>query len=234
MKHQSGFTQVFLEGKLHWVSRDGMWIRPVVRGGDGEEDEDADNNGEGDKPTITQKQLNEILKTRVGKAREKAVEDLLKDFGVDSPEAVKAIIKSAKEAEEKNQTELEKAQKSSAENEGKATAAKDELAQFKLQTAKEYALIGEGLNVDQARITAKLVDCDEDDAEKIKAAVEALKTTMPQLFEVKQEDPNKPTPIGGKNPGTPPPGGSGNGNNDPAAKAKRLLYERHPELNKQS
>lgn len=226
MKHQTEtFTTFFTEdGKMFWISQDGSWIRQAVRGGDGDEDEDKSKDE--DKPVISQKQLNEILTARVGKARDKAVADLLKDLGVESAEALKTVLAQVKNAEEQNATEIEKQRKKAEEAEGKFSSTASELKEFKLKTAIKDALVEEGLKPSEAVLITKLVEVEEDDPEKIKAAIAELKKTMPQVF----TSANTP-PVNGGNPGTPPPGGGGNGN-DPAAVAKVRLYERHPELKK--
>jgi hypothetical protein len=224
MRHTNeSFTKIFLEGKPYWINGDASWVHPVVSGGDGEDD-----GGDGDKKpetlNITQAQLDEIIKTRVAKAKDSSVKELLKELGIEDKEQVKAVLSAAKEAEEKNKSELDKALGKSAEFEGKYTGTKKELDEFKLHVAIRDELVEQGLTPAQAKISARLVDVTENDEAKIKASVEELKKTMPQLFQAS----GKP-PVQGGNPGTPPPGGSGDGN-DPDAIAKRVLYERHPEL----
>ena len=226
MKHQTdGLQQVFIEGKLFWINHDGSWIRPAVRGGDGP-DGDPDPKDDDDKPTLTQKQVNEIVKGRVGKAKEAAVAELLRELGLENTDAVKAMIQKAKDDEEKNKSELDKAKDEAVGNKTAAEAAKASLAATELNNSVILALVEQGLTVAAAKISAKLVEVTENDEAKIKAAIEDLKKSMPQLF-VKSDG----TPITGGNPGTPPPGGGGNGS-DPAANALKRLHERHPQTKK--
>ena len=230
MKHQKEAFATFRaeDGKLYWVTPDGSWIHPVVRGGDGPNDGNDGNDGNDDddnKPTITQKQLDEILKTRIGKARETAVKNLLKELGFDDPESFKTVLAAAKKAEDDNKSDLEKAKADLEKEKSTSKSAKDELEDFRLKTAIKDALIEKGLKPSQASVVVKLVEVTENDPDKIKEAIEALEKTMPQVFVAE----GGKAPIQGGNPGTPPPNGGGDGN-DPSAIAKQRLYARHPEL----
>lgn len=227
MKHQSDdLQQVFIEGKLFWINKSGTWIRPAVRGGAGEEDPPDDDKSKDEKPTITQTQMDAILATRIGKARDKAVTDLLKDLGAESADALKELLKNAKSADDLNKSELTKATEKLTGIEGENATLKSKLATVELNTAVVLALVDKGLTVAAAKVSAKLVEVDENDDDKIKKAIADLEKTMPQLF-VKSDG----TPVKGGNPGTPPPGGGGNGS-DPAAQALKRLHERHPQTAK--
>ena len=82
---------------------------------------DADSSGNGggnndqqpEKPTgkvYTQEQLNEMFADRAKQARGSALADLFKELGVESSDNLKAIITKAKEADDAQKTELQKAQ----------------------------------------------------------------------------------------------------------------------------
>jgi uncharacterized protein YfeS len=222
----TGFTKVKIEGKRYWISADASKILPVISGGSdegGDDDDKGDKEGD-DKPTITQKQLNEILSGRVGKAKEKAISDLVNSLGLENPDQLKSLVQAAKDNEEKSKTDLEKAQSEANTHKSKAETLSRDFDQYKLTTEIQFALIDEGLTASEARITAKLVEVDELDGEKIKAAIGELKKVMPQIFTGK-EKPN----VQGGNPGTPPPGtGNGDGSN-PQTVARSILHERHPQ-----
>ncbi|MBI5954367.1 MAG: hypothetical protein HY865_22145 [Chloroflexi bacterium] len=82
---------------------------------------------EGDKPkgkTFTQEELDALFAQRATQARNSALADLFKELGVESADALKAVIKSAKDADDAQKSELQKAQ-------DKATAADKALADQK-------------------------------------------------------------------------------------------------------
>lgn len=221
------FTKIKIEGRQFWVSKDGSWIRPVISGAADDGDDDGNTDGDDEKPTLTQKQLNEILGNRVGKAKEKAISDLVKSLGLESADDLKGVVEAAKKASEQSKTDLEKAQGEATTYKSKAESVTGELESFKLVTAIKFALIDEGLKPKEAELAAKLVDVNENDDEKIKGAIAELKKIMPQIFTGE----GKPNVQGG-NPGTPPPGtGSGDGSN-PHTVARSILHERHPNTKK--
>ena len=66
------------------------------------------NNGGTAQVTMSQEDLNNLINGKFAKGAEKATNELLKDLGVDSTEALKGIIDAKKEQDDKNKTELEK------------------------------------------------------------------------------------------------------------------------------
>lgn len=196
--------------------------------------EDEGGSGESTPPsgtaakTFTQEEVNALMGNTRTKAKETAVKDLLKVLGVEDEAAAQTLIKQAKDAEQANATELDKARKAHTETEGKLTKVNSELDQSKLTTAVEKALIREGLSVDAAEKVRPMVQVNKLDDDEIKTAIEELKKSLPALFST--------APAGGPpghNPGSPPGGGSGKPN-DPAAQALATLYERHPNLKTKS
>ncbi len=222
------FELIVVDGKRKWLVNQ-VKILPYVAGGadEGEgEGEPKPKPGESPPKTFTQDELNAAINSRLTGARDKAKEDLLKEMGITDPAEAKALIAAAKEAEEKNQSELDKERKKAEKNESDAKSAMDELAAHKLTSAIVEQLVDHGgLTLAAAKRVRSMVTETKNDDEAIKASIDALKTDMPQLFTPAQgtgEPPNS-------NPGGAPPGGGGKPN-DPQAQARRTLYERHPEL----
>jgi len=89
---------------------------------------------EGDKPkgkTFTQEELDALFAQRATQARNSAMTELFKELGVENADSLKAVITKAKEADDAQKSELQKAQ-------DKATAADKALADQK--TAHDAAL----------------------------------------------------------------------------------------------
>lgn len=224
------FELIVVEGRRKWLCSNGRLL-PYVAGGSGDGDpppkpDDPPKPGDPPPKTFTQEEVNAIIQKRVGGAKETAQADLMKELGITDPAQAKALIKAAKDAEEANATELDKAKREAAENATKTASATADLESFKLTTAIVEALVDGGLTLAAAKKVRAMVTVDKIDDEVIKAAIADLKKEMPSLFET-QGTGGHP----GSNPGGPPSGGGGKPN-DPQAQAMNTLYERHPNLKK--
>ncbi|HXJ65140.1 MAG TPA: hypothetical protein VNN79_15405, partial [Actinomycetota bacterium] len=154
--------------------------------------------------TLTQSQVNEIVASRTREAKESALKDLAKDLGVSVDEA-KRIVKERQEAEERNATELDRANKAKAaaeaERDEKVTAASRELHAERT----DRALIAAGIADDDeklGRIRGMLTVEVGASKEDIKADVEKLKKDFPALFGA--EGSTKPPTAPGSDPKTTP------------------------------
>lgn len=202
----------------HWLFIDGSLV-PVIAGGNGEgeggEGQGSEGGGVGTqakpepKIEMTQAQIDAqaagIRKEAERTAKKQAEKALADSLGVSVDEA-KQIIADQKAAKEAAQSESEKAVNAAKTREEAATAreraaiARERAAEVKL------ALMDAGINPTRlARATTLLVtDVAEDaDAEAIKAAAEALKSEMPELFAAvpggaPSGDPSGPPKPGGK------------------------------------
>lgn len=169
--------------------------------------------------TVTQAQLDEIVKREKGSTKEATEKAIAESFGCTLEEA-KAYVASAKAADDKNKSEAQLAKE--AADKAKLTS-DEETAKAKVlatETRVERALARAGVPIvaaedeDQDKIDAKLatmvglikVDPGADD-DTIKGAVAALKDTMPELFTgiAPKVDPSAPPKPGGGNPPKPPP-----------------------------
>lgn len=231
MSDKETFELIVVEGRRKWLCSNGRLL-PYVAGGSGDGDpspkpDDPLKPGDPPPKTFTQEEVNAIIQRRISGARDTAQADLMKELGITDAEEAKKLLKAAKDAEEANATELDKAKRDKAESDTRTASATAELADSKLTTSIEKELVRAGLTVEGAERVRRLVDVQKNDAEEIKTAIEALKTEMPALFstEGNGERPNS-------NPGGPPPGGGGKPINDPQAEARKTLYERHPNLKK--
>lgn len=166
----------------------------------------ADVNGDGtgeEKRTYTQNEFNAIIGERATRAARTAIEKLLKDLGVDSPEAAKEAIKTASDLRAAQMTELEKAQaeaaqarkeKEEAEQARQSTEAK--ALERLMRSAVVVAAARAGFNdpddawllIDRTAIKAK----DDDTFEGIDKALEAVVKAKPYL--VKAAQPSGGTP----------------------------------------
>lgn len=108
--------------------------------------------------TFTQEQLNAILKERLDKAESAATKRILEALGVDSLDAVKTAVTSAKTAEEANQTELQKLQKKI-----DAVTLAHTQAQARIDAFEQKEKIG----IRNAAISKKLVEANATNAEDL-------------------------------------------------------------------
>lgn len=85
-------------------------------GGGGGTNENPPGNND-DKPkgkTFTQEELDALFAQRAAQAKTSALTDLFKELGVENADSLKAVIKAAKDADDAQKTELQKAQDKSA------------------------------------------------------------------------------------------------------------------------
>lgn len=93
-------------------------LRPRVfydanSGGGGGSNENNPGNNDDNKPkgkTFTQEELDALFAQRATQARNSALTDLFKDLGVENADSLKAVIKAAKDADDAQKSELQKAQ----------------------------------------------------------------------------------------------------------------------------
>lgn len=216
-------------GRL-WLFPDGTTL-PVVRGGDGEDDDD-DKDKDDDPVKLTNKQLNDLIAERVRKAKGSAQKDLLAKLGIEDVDAAKTALDDHRKNQDKSKTDLERATSEATTEKQKREAAEATVAEVKLTTRIEKALIKAGQTVTAAERCRRLVDLGTDASdEDIAAEIESLKKETPALFSAPANDdddgkpkgkPNVPPP--GRPPAQNPPKGS------PQEVARNLLHQRHPKL----
>lgn len=158
--------------------------------------------------TLSQTEVNDIVTRRTKEASEKAAKDFADQLGVPLEEA-KRIIKERQEADEKNATDLQKAQKAQADAEAdrdtKVTTAQRELH---LERA-DRALVAAGIPDDDAklaRLRGMLTVEVGAPYEDVKKDVEKLKTDFPALFDAPPPPGTPPKPPGSGPKGSPPGG----------------------------
>lgn len=224
--------QFMWRGRRSWLYSDGT-ILPVISGGDGSGDPPEGDPPEGDPPNgddkkFSQADLNRLLAREKSDGKRTGQAELLQALGVTNLDEAKEIIAQRKADEDKLLSDTQKAQKEAEREKAEAATAKAEAANERMQARKERALIRAGIDDGQIELVARLIDVDNDaDQDTVNAAVEELKTKMPQLFEEpdpsKVPDPSKPP---GSNPGRPPRGGGPKPT--PAEEARSVLALRHP------
>lgn len=148
-----------------------------------------------DEKQLPQSQVNEIIATRTKEAREKAFRDLAADLGV-SIEDAKRIVKERKEADERNQSELERERKlreaAEADRDSKVTERESELHAERA----DRALIAAGAPDEDeklARLRGMLTVEVGASREDVKKDVEKLKSDFPALFETLEPPPGRRT-----------------------------------------
>lgn len=218
-------------GRL-WLFPDGTTL-PVVRGGDGDDDDDE---GANDEPVkLTNKQLNDMLAERVRKAKGSATKDLLKTLGVEDLDAVKSMLEAHRSSQEQGKTELDKATQRASKAEQEGTTLKTQLADTVLTTRIEKALISEGMSVKAAERARRMIDLEHGASEEdIAAEVEALKKETPALFPTSQEGQGSEGDGSRRTPPPPPGRPPAQPKSQPSSqeKALSLLHERHPQTRK--
>lgn len=178
---------------------------PDTNGGDGHEDE---------KPIMNSDQLKE----RLERARLAAYEKFKKDFGIEDDAADKERLKKAREQEEANRTEVEKAAKRAESAEASANDWKSKyeaevsknrlerldsaiLAELRGQQAKDAELSLIGLKARKAKdVDALLNDEGVVDAKKLTDVIGALKKDFPDQFGLKSGVPGTGSHSGGSRP----------------------------------
>ncbi len=218
-------------GRL-WLFPDGTTL-PVVRGGDGDDDEnDEDKDGEPIK--MSRKELNEMIAERIRKAQGSAKKDLLKQLGIEDVDAAKTALDDYRKIQDQSKTDLDRVTTEATTEKQKREAAEATVAEVKLTTRIEKALIKAGQTVTAAERCRKLIDLTSDASEDdIKAEIEALKKDTPALFSAPEGEGEGKPPAG--KPNVPPPGrppAQPAPKNSPQEAARNLLHQRHPKTKK--
>src|SRR5487761_605939 len=136
---------------------------------------------------FTQEDLDRIAGESRKAGREVAEKELLKELGVESRDAIAATLKAAKDAEDSQKTELQKAQEEATKAREEAVAAQAEAKNSRITTALALKIRDEGINPDRAAAAMRLVDSSKlevKDGEVVGLddAVKALKEASPEWF----------------------------------------------------
>lgn len=203
-------------GAVNLTKRRRWFTDPPADPESGKEGTPPENKGgkpDEEKPTLTQAQADRLIGDARADGRKKATEALLKELGFEKPEDLKAAVTKAKEAEDANKTELQKAQdektaleKKNAELEQKLTEQTEGRRTDKLNTAVTTAAVeakavktSDVLRWAQADAPDLLKAVLTDDGEVDKKAVETL------IAKAKKDNPHYfgSGASGGKSPGSP-------------------------------
>jgi hypothetical protein len=144
---------------------------------------------------FTQEDLDRIAGESRKAGREVAEKELLKEIGVEDREALKASLKAAKDLEDSQKTELQKAQEEAAKLREEAESAKSEAKNSRIQTALELKIRDAGINPERASAAMRLVDLSKLDVtgtevSGLDEAVSELKSTSPEWFGAKISPPD--------------------------------------------
>jgi hypothetical protein len=207
-------------------------VLPVVSGAS----DDGDGDGDGEdksKKTYTQADLDNITAEVRRKAKGSAEKEILKLLDVEDVDSVKKVLEAHRSNQDKNKTDLEKAQGELGQEKTKRESTESTLAELDLTVRIEKALINKGLTVAAAERARGLVKLDtKATAEDIKAELETLEKEMPNLFTGLGNGEQGKTPPN-SNPGTPPKGKPGQQGSSPQEAARAILHARHPKTAKQ-
>lgn len=124
-------------------------------GGGGGKDENADGDNKPKGKTFTQEELDAMFANRATQAKTSALTDLFKEIGVESADSLKALITKAKEADDAQKSELQKAQ-------DKANAAEKTLADQKTAHDTVIAGLEKRIQDTEIKITAQAEVKDKD------------------------------------------------------------------------
>lgn len=230
---------------------------------DDDPDDDDDDDDDDDGETFTQAEVNEILRKRLGKAKRQTTRELLSEIGVDSVEDLKAKLeankgtktapapaknkKSEGDEEPEDKVDVEALRKEIEADLRKKEAARDLADKIKDKLMDDYGMTAKQANKARSMVTVK-PGADDDE---VQDAIEELEEDFPELFSRGEEEGDEPDDQGdsgrqrnrrgdrnrrdrpSSNPGRGPRRRRGKAP-DPAVSARTLLYERHPELKKNS
>jgi len=135
---------------------------------------------------LPQSRVNEIVAARTAEAKQKAADELTRDLGVPLDDA-KAIIKAAKDKQESEQSEAQRARAAADKEKAEATEQKTAAAQEVHETRADSALLKAGALNDEdtlTRMRGLLTVKAGATKEEIAADVEKVKKTFPALFDV--------------------------------------------------
>lgn len=232
-------AKIMWKGRPSWLYSDGT-ILPVISGGDGsgEGAGTEDNAGEGgtgtgttgEEPKFTQADLNRLLAREKSDGKRVAQAEFLQALGVTDLDEAKSVLQAAKDAEQQQLTEAQRAKREADAEKNKATQAQAEAATLRQAAMVERALIRAGIGIDdkdgdeQLELVSRMVVVEPDaDQDAVNAAVADLKKKMPQLFSPEK----KPEPkVPGGDPGRQPRGAGSTAS--PADQARSVLAARHP------
>ncbi|MBK8467737.1 MAG: hypothetical protein IPL32_18135 [Chloracidobacterium sp.] len=202
-----------------------MYFDANSGGGGGGKDGNADGDGDANKPkgkTFTQEELDALFAQRAKQAGNSALTDLFKELGVENADSLKAVITKAKEADDANKTELQKAldkvtatEKAFADQKIAHDTAIAELSKRILDSEIKIAAgnevkdkdgnvlrpraLPDALDVVLLGISRSEIVQKENAYSGIEEALAVLFKSKPFLFEAETEPPTKGTP-----PGQPP------------------------------
>ncbi len=224
-----------------------------------EHDEDhQDDLGEGEDgeggEKFTQKQVDAMIRRRLRNSKKTLRKELLEEFGVEDPDALKDLLAKGSEPESGSDSSKDGDGESKPVDEAKLReriekqvrreAAEREAKRDLDERVKDAIVDRYGVTAKAARKLAKMVDDLETSAddEDIEDALEELEEAMPTLFrgedndeqegqegEAQRRRPNDGRRGRQSNPGGQPRRPRGKGGS-PATAARTLLHERHPQL----
>jgi hypothetical protein len=139
--------------KNKWIYGPGFYFDADGSGGGG-----GGQNSDAQPPagkTYTQEELDRMFGDRAKRAADAARADMLKDLGVDDPEALKALLKKQKEADDAQKSELQKVAEQLAESEKRA-------ARLESDSKAQIAAIAERLMLSDVKMAASKAVTDKD------------------------------------------------------------------------
>ena len=148
---------------------------------------------------FTQEDMDRVAGDARKDGRSSAEKELLKKFGVENLEAIESVVQAAREAEEANKTELQKAQEEAARLRSEAEAAKAEAHRALITSSVSLALRDAGINPERAGAALRLVDTSKlavegENVTGIEDAVKELQAQSPEWFGQKFSPPNASGP----------------------------------------
>lgn len=186
-------------------------------GGDGGAGDGGGGSGGGnaDDKRFTQADLDKAASARANEAKRKAATDLAETLGV-SVEEAKGIIAAHKEAQDKDRSDTDKANKAAAEAKAAADAATASANRAEAKANVTLALVKNGVKVDAIEDSLTILGDIEHDAtpDEVEAKVKAFMERRPEFFGSPEDaggDETDPTKANG---GPPAPNG------DPKGKPK--------------
>ncbi len=146
----------------------GMWSRPLFffdegAAGGAPASEQAPNAGAEGGKTFTQEEVNRLVGDARKDGRTSGEKSLLESLGLKSADDLKGIVQAARDAEEKNKTELQKAQDT-------ATQSADALEEEKRQREEERNGFTKRLLDGEIRIAASAATMDKDGKKVVRPA----------------------------------------------------------------
>lgn len=151
-----------------------------------------------------QTQVNAIAAREADQAARNARKKMLEDLGVDSADALKAILTAHRQQETANLTAQEQAAAAA------ATAAQETHARQAAEHGRQVdrALIAAGVPFGQLDRVGRLIAANPGDSDALAAEITQLKTELPALFALHPTPPSTPAPASEPAAGGPPPASS--------------------------